>query len=90
MKPKTLDAAETARQIKTILDYVRDCETRIIKGEQLDLAGLDDKVMEVCDSVAALDDAEAEPLETQLTALIDALEQLEDVIGEQEAALGEG
>lgn len=87
MTQNTLDAAETGRQIKSILDYVRDCEARTAKGEQLDLAGLDDKVMMVCDAIAELPEDEAEPLETQMKTLIEALERLGRAIEEQQAAL---
>jgi hypothetical protein len=48
----------------------------VLKGEIMDLQGLDRNVLEVCDAVASLPPAEAQELESRMSDLIEALEQL--------------
>jgi hypothetical protein len=55
---------------------VQDCERRVLKGEIMDLDGLDRNVIEICNALTSLPRQESQPLEPQMTRLIDLLEQL--------------
>lgn len=73
---QTPDTQDLSQQLKAVLDYVKDCERRVHLGEIMDLDGLDDKVMEICDQVADMPQDEAQEYETQLGVLIKELESL--------------
>ncbi len=75
---------ETAQKLKAIVDYVRDCQARVSKGELMDLQGLDENVIELCDEIAELPEKEAQVLERQMSQLIESLETLATTIKEQE------
>jgi len=80
---------ELATRLKATIDYVRDCDRRVSQGEIMDLQGLDDTVVEICDSIAELDEAEGQSLEPQMATLIKGLEQLAETMKEQEEKMGE-
>lgn len=82
------DAAAVAKQIKGIIDYVRDCQARVTKGEIMDLQGLDKNVIDICDAIAHLPEKEGRALEGQMTQLIDSLEVLARTMKEQQDHLG--
>lgn len=77
------NAAETGKRLKMIIDYVRDCQARVTKGEIMDLQGLDKNVIEVCDAIAKLPKEEGGALEDQMGVLIDSLEVLARTMKEQ-------
>jgi len=70
--------------LKSITDYVRDCQARVIKGEILDLQGLDRNVMKICDAVAKLPEDEGAALEGSMNGLIESLEVLARLMKEQQ------
>jgi hypothetical protein len=80
---------ELAHRLKATIDYVRDCDRRVSKGELMDLQGLDDTVVEICDGIAELDEDEGQALEVQMKTLIKDLEQLAKTMEEQEEKMGE-
>lgn len=75
---------ELAKRLKSITDYVRDCERRVSQGEIMDLQGLDNNVAEVCDLIAAMPPKEGQELESQMTILIGSLETLADAMRKQD------
>jgi hypothetical protein len=75
---------ELAKRLKSITDYVRDCERRVTQGEIMDLQGLDNNVAEVCDLIAALPGKDGQELESQMTVLIASLETLADAMRKQD------
>lgn len=77
-------AAMLGTRLKSITDYVQDCERRVLKGEIMDLQGLDRNVIEVCDAVAALPPAEGRLLEGAMARLIEKLEELARSMREQQ------
>ncbi|MFH1157649.1 MAG: hypothetical protein V1721_02000 [Pseudomonadota bacterium] len=83
-KANANNAAELGKRLKTIVDYVRECQARVTKGEILSLQGLDDKVIELCDDIAALPEKEGRCLESQMTLLIESLEILAGTMKEQQ------
>lgn len=74
---------EVSQRLKSVTDYVRDCERRVTQGDIMDLQGLDDNVVEICDCIAALPPAEGQELEAPMAALIKDLEKLADAMKEQ-------
>lgn len=84
MTAATPDAPSLPVRLKQVTDYVMDCERRVMRGEIMELQGLDDTVMEICNDVAALPQDEAQALEQNMTRLIDGLELLAEAIRAQE------
>ena len=84
-----LSSAEIAKRMKTVTDYVRDCERRVSLGEIMELDGLDRNVMELCDAVAALPKDESANLEKQMSSLIENLETLADAMRIQQDKVAE-
>lgn len=80
---------ELAKRLKATIDYVRDCERRVSLGEIMDLQGLDDTVVDICDHLGQLPEEEGQSLEPQMAVLIKGLEQLADTMREQEEKMGE-
>lgn len=80
---------ELVTRLKATIDYVRDCDRRVSQGEIMDLQGLDDTVVEICDSIAELPENEGQALEPQMATLIKGLEQLAETMKEQEEKMGE-
>lgn len=74
---------EVAQKLKAITDYVRDCERRVSQGDIMELQGLDDSVVDICDCIAALPPAEGQSLEAPMSVLIADLEKLATVMREQ-------
>jgi hypothetical protein len=71
-------------RLKSIIDYVQDCERRVLRGEIMDLQGLDRNVIEICDIITHLPAAEAQVLETKMAQLIERLEILAQSMREQQ------
>ena len=84
MTKKVEDAAEVAKRLKSIIDYVRDCQLRVGKGEIMDLEGLDKNVVNICDAIAKLPEEEGQALEGQMSQLIDSLEALGRMLKDQQ------
>jgi len=74
---------EVATRLKSITDYVRDCERRVTQGDIMDLQGLDDNVVEICDLIAALPPADGQALEAPMQSLIADLEKLAAAMRDQ-------
>lgn len=83
-KAKDREAGEIGRKLTLLIDYVRDCQVRVTKGEIMDLQGLDDKVIAICDAIADLPEEDGQRLETQMTVLISSLEVLVRTMREQQ------
>jgi hypothetical protein len=81
--PQT-DAAILHGRLKTITEYVRDCERRVNQGDIMDLQGLDQNVLELCDGIAALPPPEGRQLEDEMATLIAELEKLAECMREQQ------
>lgn len=86
-KKNTDDAAEVAQRLKAIVDYVRDCQARVVKGEIMDLQGLDKKVVDLCDAIAKLPEEDGHAMEGQMGVLIESLETLARTMKEQQDRL---
>jgi hypothetical protein len=83
------DAAAIGKQLKSITDYVRDCQARVTKGEVMDLQGLDRNVIEVCDAIAKLPEKEGHAMEDRMGELISSLEVLAKTMQEHHDRLVE-
>lgn len=70
------DATEIETRLKSLIDYVNDCERRVVKGEIMDLQGLDRNVIEICDALTSLPRPEALALEDRMAILIERLDAL--------------
>ena len=84
------DNEDIGVQLKMVLDYVKDCDRRVHMGEIMDLDGLDDKVMDICDRVSQLTQDEAQEYEDQMGVLIKELEKLAKSMQEQQAKIDGG
>lgn len=78
------DASDIAARLKSIIGYVQDCERRVLKGEIMDLQGLDKSVVEICDAVASLPQHEGRKLEDNMSLLIERLEALAGLMKDQQ------
>ena len=83
----TANLADVTRQLNAIIDYVRDCESRVARGEIMDLHGLDRNVVEICEAIAALAPIDAKQTEQRMAVLIDDLEKLARGMKEQQDKL---
>ena len=88
MTNKANDASEVGKRLRAIVDYVRTCQVRVTKGEIMDLQGLDKNVIDVCDAIAQLPEAEGHALEEQMGQLIESLEVLARTMKEQQDNIG--
>ncbi|MCK4946336.1 MAG: hypothetical protein KAS59_08755 [Alphaproteobacteria bacterium] len=77
-------SAELEKRLKAIVNYVRECQARVTKGEILSLQGLDDKVVKLCDEISTLSENEGRILESQMSLLIESLEVLASGMKEQQ------
>lgn len=82
----TNNAAEASAQLKAITTYVRDCQARILKGEVMDLRGLDQSVVDICNAVTKLPENESRKLDGDMSQLIKELETLASSIREKHGA----
>lgn len=71
--PKVEDVEQ---RLKAIVEYVQDCERRVLKGEIMELKGLDQNVMLVCEQIAALPREQGRSLESKMSQLIGGLDSL--------------
>lgn len=83
-------AAEIAAQLASVSDYVRGCEARVIKGELMDLSGLDRAVIALCEGIARLPVSDARALEDRMQKLIGGLDSLALRMKEQQEMLQGG
>lgn len=83
----TASLADVTKQLNAIIDYVRDCESRVARGEIMDLQGLDRNVVEICDAIATLAPVDAKQTEDRMAVLIDDLEKLARGMKEQQDKL---
>jgi len=72
----TQNAADITLQIRSITGYVRDCAARAAKGEVMDLQGLDQNVIDICNAITSLPEADGKKLERDMATLIAALDDL--------------
>ena len=83
------NAAKLDKRLKAIINYVRDCQARVTKGEVMSLEGLDTKVVKLCNDIAVLPEKEGRGLESQMNLLIESLEILARELKEQQDLLTE-
>lgn len=82
---KQSDAADTiAKEIQKIIDYIRDCEVRAARGEVLELQGLDQNVLIICNKITGLDIPHSKTVEPLMTSLIEALDNLASTLKTQQ------
>lgn len=80
----TIDSAALFDHIKSVSDYVVDCERRARQGEIMDLQGLDRNVTDICNTLAQMERGEAQKLQSRLATLIEGLERLGDTMREEQ------
>ncbi len=82
---KQSDAASSiAKEVQRIIDYVRDCEVRATRGEVLELQGLDQNVLIVCNKIAGLDVPHSKVVEPMMATLIEELDNLASTLKTQQ------
>ena len=89
MEEKANEVVELENRLKQSIDYVRDCDARVTKGEIMELQGLDNNVIELCEGIAKLPQEEAKVLQDKMDILIKALEGLAKTIKEHQTESGE-
>lgn len=82
-----IEAADIGQRLRALLDYVRDCQTRVARDEVIDLDGLDNNVIELCDAIASLPQEDGLRFEDDMQALIDNLEVLMQSMQERQETL---
>jgi hypothetical protein len=82
--PQKISSEEIAARLKSVLDYVQDCDRRVSKGEIMDLQGLDKNVIILCDAIASLPQKEALAFENDMARLIEKLEVLAESMKTQQ------
>lgn len=90
MSDPTLDSAAIGPELKSLLDYVQNCERRVHMGEIMDLQGLDRKVIILCDAIAHMPQQDAVALESEMMKLIEGLEKLAEGMKAQQAKMAAG
>ena len=84
MTKQTKAAEDIRKEIQTVIDYVRNCETRALKGEVLELQGLDQNVLLICNKIAGLDAPHAKTIEPLMAVLIEVLDRLASTLKNQQ------
>ena len=84
------DADALNAQLSSVLDYVRQCDLRVGKGEVMDLSGLDRTVMAMCEEIVRLPAPQARNLQPRMQQLVESLDQLALRMREQRALTGGG
>lgn len=79
-----MNSKEVADRLKSIIDYVQECERRVAQNELMDLQGLDRHVIEICDAISKFPQKEASAMEAQMSVLIERLERLAQAMKEQQ------
>jgi hypothetical protein len=82
--PEQPDAQEIGTRLKSLIDYVQDCERRVLRGEIVDMQGLDRNVADVCTSLTALPRTDARNLEERMSMLVEKLGELAGAMREQQ------
>lgn len=77
----------TGQQVRSAIDdaqqAVATASALIAEGKAIDLTGLDDGVARICRDIATLPRPERQQFKPQVLALIDSLNQLVGLIGQQ-------
>ena len=84
------DKEQIAEQLAAVTDYVRQCQTRILRGEIIDLGGLDRTVAALCVDIAQLPTTDARTQEPQMQKLVEGLDELASAMKEQKEKMGGG
>jgi len=71
---------EIKGKLKRTIDYVRDCSSRVSKGEVMDLTGLDKTVSKMCEDIENLPKEEADNVKDDMAKLVDGLSDLAENI----------
>ena len=87
MKNSKGTITDIEKRLSSITDYVSDCRSRVTKGEIMDLKGLDNTMIEICDQLAELPEKESRSLEKQMSRLISSLEELARTMKDQQEGL---
>ena len=70
------DLPDIETRLKAVIDYVQDCDRRVVRGEIMDLSGLDKNVIEICGAISTLAPADAKTLGDRMKNLVDKLDVL--------------
>lgn len=81
---QTIDVDGLTARMKAVIDYVSDCQRRVSLGEIMDLSGLDQNVMALCEVIAAMPKKDAMQFESRMKTLIDSLEELARLMQDQQ------
>lgn len=81
------DADALNAQLSSVLDYVRQCELRVGRGEMMDLSGLDRTVMQMCEEIVRLPSPQARTLQPRMQQLVEGLDLLATRMREQKAIM---
>lgn len=84
------DADAIASQLAAVTDYVRQCQARIVRGEVMDLGGLDRTVAAICADIAQLPPQDARAQEPQMQKLVEGLDGLAVAMKEQKERMSGG
>lgn len=90
MTGEALDKNELSTRLRAVQDYVLDCERRVSKGEIMDLQGLDNNVIQICEALTKLPKPDAKELEPRLGMLIESLDRLAAGMKEQQEKFSTG
>lgn len=69
--------------LEEILRYVQEAETRVQRGESVDLAGMDEKVAAICMAIEQSDPETGKNTEALLADLVEKLDGLANAIKTQ-------
>ena len=67
-------------RIEKMIAYVRDCERRLHAGQSVDLTGLDETTIKLCEEIAALPKDIAKPLADRLEVFVAAIDTMAAVL----------
>lgn len=86
----TFKTNELRDKLKTIIDYVRECEARTARGEILDMSSLDQTVSDICAEIVDLPRSESRDLEPSMQSLVKALDSLAVTMREAHGKIAAG
>lgn len=80
---------QAAALVDTLKTYIADANDMCARGAYMDLEGLDSRVQTICSAIEALPAAEAKAYASELDAMMEALEALQQLFESKRAALGD-
>ncbi len=83
-----MEAEDLDSKLKAITDYVLECQRRVLRGEIMDLSGLDVKVIEICKEIASVPPPGGRRHEPPLQALVGHLDELARLMQDYQKKIG--